>query len=147
MENKVFTIEDLNKNGINLFDTRATFLSKLNIQNTSQAIIVNTGRFLTIITIDGQKIIYDTNNLTNFNTELISEIIISGDSPERIDEIVDNYNGKDTFGIVIDENGKPWHPERYLHTIIDDPENIEKFLKQYKNHVNKSLKSTRHECR
>ena len=116
MENKIFTFEDIQNAGLNLKDKGEAFFEKLNITH-NHAIIVETGDFLTIVAKNGEKIIYNTTKLKGFSSELIEAIINEGDTIEKIDEMVDKFNGKDTYGILINKNGKLKSPAEYTNII------------------------------
>ena len=125
MEYKIFQLEELKNVGLTINDTGNTFFEKLQIPQT-QAIMVQSGYFLTIIAKNGEKIIYNTQKLKSFSKEFIETIISQGDTLEKIDELVDNYNGRDTFGILINIYGKTKQVSEYKN-IIDDSDNMKRF--------------------
>ena len=125
MENKIFTFEDIKNAGLSIKDKGEAFFEKLHITH-NYAIIVETGEFLTIIAKNGEKIIYNKTKLKAFSSELIEAIINEGDTIEKIDEMLDKFNGKDTYGILINKNGKPKTPAEYAN-IIDNPNNRREF--------------------
>lgn len=125
MENKIFTFEDIKNVGLSTKDSGEAFFEKLQITH-DYAIIIKTGDFLTIIAKNGEKIIYNTTKLKSFSSELLNTIILEGDTPEKIDEMIDNFNGKDTFGILINKNGRPKKASEYSN-IIDDPKIQQQF--------------------
>ncbi|MBE5812280.1 MAG: hypothetical protein E7314_01320 [Clostridiales bacterium] len=135
MKNKIFTFTDLQNAGLSLKDNGEAFFDKLNISH-DYAIIIETGDFLTIVAKNGEKIIYNKTKIKEFTPELIEAILSEGDTVEKIDEILDKFNGKDTFGILMNKNGKPKHPSEYTQ-IIDDTNNQHKFNQIHsKRHIN-----------
>lgn len=142
LEKQIFTFEDLKNAGLSINDTGEAFFVKLNITH-DYAIIVETGDFLTIIAKNGEKIIYDKTKLKIFSTELIEAIISEGDTIEKIDEMIDRFNGKDTYGILINKNGKPKSPNDYTN-IIDDHNIRQQFEAQ---HSKRNLNNNDYESR
>ena len=126
MENKIFTVEELNEKGLNELSPTSEILKVIDVKNES--VVIEGKLLLTIITKDGEKVFYDKTKLPSLTPELLKNIMANGDSAKKVDDIIDNHLGEQNEVIS-------------AQNTIDSDHPIEKSAKQLKIQENQIINS------